>query len=157
MNESPVGVRLVALYEAAKGILVLLAGTGLLLLVHRDVQSMAERLVTHLHLDPAKRSPQIFLHVATEATPQRLRLLAAGALVYCLVRFAEAVGLWRNRQWAEWLGVVTGAIYVPFEAVAFVRRPGLEPLVALGLNLLIVAYLGLRLRERRGEPDPRAG
>jgi uncharacterized membrane protein (DUF2068 family) len=147
----------VAVYEAAKGVLVLLAGTGLLLLVHRNVQGMAERLVTHLHLDPAKRYPQIFLHVATEVTPQRLRLLAVGALVYCVARFAEAIGLWRDRPWAEWLGVVTGAIYVPFEAVAFARRPGLEPLVALGLNLVIVAYLGLRLRERRGEPDPRAG
>ena len=146
VDDSPVGLRTIALYEAAKGLVVLLAGSGLLLLVHRDVQAMAEQLVSHLHLDPARRYPRIFLHIATGATPARLRLLALGALVYSSVRFGEAYGLWRERRWAEWLGLVTGVIYVPFEARAFVRHPGLEPLVALAINAVIVLYLAARLR-----------
>lgn len=51
-----------------------------------------------------------------------------------------------DRRWAEWMGVVTGLVYVPFEAGALVRHPGLEPLTFLGLNLLIVLYLTSRLR-----------
>jgi len=132
---------MIAGYEAVKGVLVLVAGTGLLLLVHQDAQGLAERLVAHLHLDPAKRFPRIFLHVVTEVTPARLRWLAVGAVAYALVRFAEACGLWWERRWAEWLGVVTAAVYIPFEAEALLRRPGAEPLVALVLNLTVVLYL----------------
>jgi len=92
-----------------------------------DAQALAERLVTHLHLDPAKRVPRIFLQFMTEVTPGRLRWLALGAMAYALMRFAEAYGLWRGRRWAEWLGVVTAAVYIPFEAGALIRQPGAEP------------------------------
>ena len=146
VDDARIGLRTIALYEAAKGLVVLLAGSGLLLLVHRDVQAMAEQLVSHLHLDPAKRYPRIFLHLATGATPSGLRLVALGALIYAVVRFAEAYGLWREQRWAEWLGLVTGVIYVPFEARAFIRHPGLESVVALVINLGIVLYLAARLR-----------
>ncbi len=116
--------------------------------MHRDVQAFAERLVAHLHLNPASRYPRIFLHVASQASPGRLRWLALGAFVYSVVRFVEAGGLWRERRWAEWLGAATGAVYLPFEATALIRRPGPEPLIALVLNLGIVVFLGLRLRGR---------
>jgi uncharacterized membrane protein (DUF2068 family) len=142
------GLRVIALFEAAKGLAVLLAGTGLLILVHRDVQAAAERLVSHLHLDPASRYPRIFLSVATQVTPGWLRLIALGAAVYSTLRFAEAFGLWRARRWAEWLGVATGLIYVPFEVFALIRRPGVEPLVAIVLNLGIILFLGIQLRRR---------
>lgn len=140
-----IGLRLIALFEAAKGLVVLLAGSGLLLLVHRNVQAIAERVVLHLHLNPASRYPRIFLHLATEATGSRLRWLALGALVYSLLRLAEAVGLWGERRWAERLGVVSGAIYVPFEARALIVHPGPEPALALLVNLGVVVFLGARL------------
>jgi len=146
VDDSRIGLRTIALFEAAKGLVVLLAGSGLLLLVHRDVQAMAEQLVSHLHLNPAKHYPRIFLHSVTGATPSRLQLLALGALAYAAVRLAEAFGLWRERRWAEWMGLVTGVIYLPFEAGAFVRHRHLESLVALAINLAIVAYLAVRLR-----------
>lgn len=155
MIQGRMGIRLIASYEAAKGALVLVAGTGLLLLVHRDAQALAERLVTHLHLNPAKQVPRIFLHIMTEATPARLRWLAAGAVAYALMRFAEAYGLWQDRRWAEWLGVVTAAVYLPFEAGALIRHPGAEPLVALALNLTVVVYLAYVLRAGGpGGPPP---
>jgi len=144
-----IGIRAVAAYEAAKGLAVLLVGFGLFGLVHRDVEAAAERLVAHLHLDPASRYPRIFLDVAGRATPAGLRLLAAGALVYAIVRFVEAAGLWRLRPWAEWLGVITGVVYLPFELVACVRRPGPEPFLALLVNLAVVVFLWGALRARR--------
>ena len=146
-----IGLRLAAIFEAAKGLLVLVAGSGLLLLVHRDVEDYAERLIAHAHLNPASHYPRIFLKVATEATPARLRLIALGALIYAIVRFVEAVGLWHARRWAEWLGVASGLIYFPYEARAMIRRPGLEPLIALLLNLGVVLFLGLQLGSREAE------
>lgn len=84
------GLRTAAAFEALKGAAVLVAGSGLLLLVHRDAQAVAERFVMHLHLNPAARYPRIFIELATRSTGPHLRLLAAGALAYSLVRFIEA-------------------------------------------------------------------
>ena len=145
------GLRTIAVFEAVKGFAVLVAGTGFLLLVGRDVQGMAERFVRHLHLNPANRYPRIFVELAGKSSPDRLHWLAAGALVYSILRFAEAVGLWHGRRWAEWFGVATGLIYVPFELRALVGKPGPEPIVALITSLLIVLYLALRLWKGRSK------
>lgn len=145
-----VGLRLVGVFEAVKGLLVLLGGSGLLLLVNRDAQAIAERAIAHLHLNPASRYPRIFVHVASQATNARLRWLALGALIYAMLRLSEAAGLWTGRRWAEWLGVVSGLVYVPVELRAMIHRPGLEPAAALAINLGVVVFLAARLREASG-------
>ena len=137
------------MFEAAKGLLVLAAGSGLMLFIHHDWQDIAERLVAHLHLDPASRYPRIFVHFAEAATPGRIRLLAAGALVYAIARLSEAWGLWRARAWAEWIGVATAGIYLPFELRASIRRPAVEPIGALLTNLAVMAFLLWQLKRRR--------
>ncbi|MSR01323.1 MAG: DUF2127 domain-containing protein [Gemmatimonadetes bacterium] len=70
------GLRAVALLEAAKGLLVLAAGSGLLLLINRDVEALAERLLAHLHLNPAHHYPRVFLQIAGD--PTRAWLVAVG-------------------------------------------------------------------------------
>ncbi|UUZ68137.1 DUF2127 domain-containing protein [Polaromonas sp. P2-4] len=60
----PDGVRAVAALEAAKGILVLLAGFGLLSLIHHNAQQLAAQVLGHLHLNPANRYPRIFIDAA---------------------------------------------------------------------------------------------
>src|SRR5678815_3895868 len=91
-------MRTVALFEAAKGALVLLAGLGLLALINRDVQAIAEHLVRLSHLNPAAHYPRIFVDAASHVTNQRLWLLAAAAAAYALVRGVEAYGLWYERR-----------------------------------------------------------
>jgi len=141
-------LRVVALLEAIKGLLAVAVASGLLLLTPDDVQDVAERVVDHLHVDPATHYASVLLNFAGRATPEWMRLVAIGALVYAGFRIAEAIGLWRDKSWAEWLGVVTGLIYVPFEAYAFLHRPRPDPLVALLVNIGIVVFLGDRLRRR---------
>ena len=143
------GLRAIAILEAAKGLLVLISGSGLLLLVHRDAQAIAERLLLHLHMNPAHHYPHIFLQIATGASPGRLRLWALGAALYAILRFVEAVGLWHAKRWAEWFGVLTGLVYVPFEILSFVRRPNIEAVVALLISIGIILFLWLRLRRHQ--------
>ena len=135
------GLRAVAVYEAAKGALVLLAGFELLLLMHQDAQHFAEQLVAHLHLNPAKGYPRVFIDAATNVTDTRLWLLAGFALVYVGVRWTEAYGLWFAKRWAEWLAVVSGGIYVPAEAVEIVQGFTWTKILLLIVNVCIVAYL----------------
>ena len=143
------GVRIVAVVEAAKGVLVLAAGLELFALVHRDVQAIAERIVEHFHFNPASRYPRILLDAAGALTDERLVALAMGAIAYSTVRFSEAYGLWMQRRWAEWLAVVAGGLYIPIEIYEVARRVTWIRLGLLAVNVAIVVYLALVLWQTR--------
>ena len=144
------GVRLIAVFEAAKALLVLLAGFGLLTLIHHDVQALAARLIGRLHLNAANRYPQIFIDAASHLTDARLWLLAALAMIYATVRAAEAYGLWNERRWAEWIAVLSGAIYLPVELYELRQHITGIKIGALLTNLVIVAFIGWRLCRQKG-------
>jgi uncharacterized membrane protein (DUF2068 family) len=71
------------------------------------------------------------------------------ACVYVVVRLLEAYGLWNERVWGEWLGAVSGAMYVPFELRHLIHRPTLATAVVIALNLALVGFLGWQLWSRR--------
>jgi len=142
-------LRLVAVFELAKGALVLFAGLGLLAFVHRDIQDVAEELLLHLHLNPASRIPGVFLKLVERVASVDMWFLALGALTYATIRIAEGYGLWRDRAWAEWLGVASGLIYVPFEIYELGKGVTVLKLLTFALNILVVAVLADALWRRR--------
>ena len=127
--------------EAGKGLLVLLAGIGALSFIHEDLQALAERLVGHLHLNPASEYPRIFIEMAARLNGTRLATLAMLAACYALLRLIEAYGLWRSRRWAEWLAALSGGVYIPFELVEVFRGDLLLSLVALVVNVVVVGVM----------------
>ena len=135
------GLRVVSVFEAAKGLLVLLSGFGLLAYIHKDLHVAAERLVRHFHLNPASRYPRIFLDLADHVTDAQLWLLAFSALFYALARLVEAYGLWHERPWAEWFGLLMGAMYVPLEVFEIARGVTWPKTVLLVVNAGVVGYL----------------
>ncbi len=150
------GVRVVAAVEAAKGILVLAVGAGLFTLMHRDVEKIAEHIVMVFHLNPASRTPRIFLELADHATSTRLQLLALGALAYASLHLVEAYGLWRGWRWAEWLTIVAGSIYIPFELYELSKSVTWAKVGLLAVNLAIVIYLARVLwQTQRRSPELR--
>jgi len=147
------GERLIALFEAAKGLLVLIVGFGLLAVVHQDVEQLAEELVGHFHLNPASRYPRIFLDVTSHFSDLRMWLLATFAFCYASLRLAEAHGLWRGRRWAEWLAVASGTIYVPIELYELFTGLSWIKIATLTANIAIIAYMARVLwRSREGSP-----
>lgn len=138
-----------ALIEGAKGVLVLAAGFGLLSLIHRDVQAIAEEVVRHFHLNPASRCPRIFLQAIATLNSQRLWLLALAALLYASLRLVEAYGLWHTRLWAKYFGVITGAIYVPIEIYELFHGVTWSKALILAVNGAVVGYLTWDIRFRQ--------
>jgi uncharacterized membrane protein (DUF2068 family) len=146
-------LRAVASFELAKGLVVLLLGFGAVSLVHKDAWDAAEAVLRFLHVNPDHhRYAQVFLNLADNITDAKLWALAGGALAYSIIRFIEAYGLWRERTWAEWFALISGALYVPFEAYEVVRRTTPIHVAVLLINLGIVFYmLYLRLSARAEE------
>jgi uncharacterized membrane protein (DUF2068 family) len=143
-------LRTVALFEAAKGLLVLLVGLGLLRLVHKNLDDFAEQLIRFLHVTPGGRLSNLFVTAAGRATDKNLWALAAGALIYAVVRFAEAYGLWQDREWAEWFALLSGSMYLPWEIYSLLRHPHVIKWIVLSGNVAIVLYM-LVLRVQAGK------
>jgi len=140
---------IVAAIEAAKGAIVLLVGFGLLGLLHRDLPALGVEVVAHLHLNPAKKYPHIFLDLIASLNDRRLYFMAGMAALYSTVRFVEAYGLWRQKTWAEWLALVGGCIYLPLEIYEIHAKASIVHVSALLINLVVVVLMGLVLLQKR--------
>ena len=147
-------VRMAAVFEAAKGTMVLLTGFGVFMLLHKDLHQVAEQIVRHLHLNPAREYPKIFIDLISNMTDPQLVALAVSACIYSAVRLAEAYGLWHHRQWAEWFGALTGGIYIPAELYELIRKVTVVRLSIVIVNVLVVVSLSMALyrsRQRHNE------
>ena len=142
------GLRLIAIFEAFKGILVLLAGFGLLSFRHRNTQQFAEELVGHLHLDPVSRYPHIFIELSRNVSNAQLWMAAGLAFTYAAIRMAEAYGLWYQRRWAEWFAAASGGIYLPLEIYELFNGVSWIKLGTFLINVTIVAYMIYMLRRQ---------
>lgn len=71
------------------------------------------------------------------------RLLVTGVALsaYAALESVEMVGLWMTKRWAEYLTFVATAALLPLEIYELAARVSVLKIVALVLNLAIVAYL----------------
>jgi uncharacterized membrane protein (DUF2068 family) len=144
-HKAPLGLRTVAVFEFSKGLIVLIAGLGLLSLVHRDAQQIAEQLVTLIGVNPAHRYPRIFIDAASHLNDAKLWFFSAAALAYSTVRFVETYGLWHELPWAEWFAVISAGVWLPVELFHLYEKPGVLSLAVPLVNLGIVIYLAFLL------------
>lgn len=68
-------------------------------------------------------------------------VLIGTATAYAVVEGTEAVGLWRERRWAEYLTAVATAGFLPFEVHELAKRVTVLRVVALVVNLAVLVYL----------------
>ncbi|HSQ05589.1 MAG TPA: DUF2127 domain-containing protein [Burkholderiales bacterium] len=142
-------LRAIALFEAIKGVSALAALIGVLDLMHHDVRHLAIELIGHFGLNPDARYPSILLHYADLLPHANVQSLVILALAYITARLLESYGLWNDRAWGEWLGALSGGIYVPFEVVHLMHRPSVITEVVLAANVFVVSFLLNRLWRRR--------
>ncbi len=140
-------LRMVASLELGKGLIVLLAACGVLLLVRReDPWDIADSLLRLLHISPDHHFAQVFLDWADSLTEAKILTVAAVAVSYSVLRFVEAYGLWYARAWAEWIALVSGAIYLPFEIYKVAHRQSLFHISVLLVNVAVVLYMVYELK-----------
>jgi len=68
------------------------------------------------------------------------------ALAYTVLEAVEAVGLWMEKRWAEYLTVIATASLLPLEVYELVERITVLRIGALLVNLAILIYLIVRKR-----------
>ena len=137
------GLRTVATLEFVKGILVLATAFGFLEIIRKniDLEDAAQNLLYFLHIDPDRKLSQALVGAAGRMMDADVATVLGIAAVYSTLRFIESYGLWRQRVWAEWLAIVSGAVYLPFELYSLIRRPTLVHWIILLINIAVVAYV----------------
>jgi uncharacterized membrane protein (DUF2068 family) len=70
-----------------------------------------------------------------------LHLVGLGVLGYAALEGVEAVGLWLQKRWAEYLTLIATALFIPLEVYEVVHKGSPLKVIALIVNVAIVAYL----------------
>jgi uncharacterized membrane protein (DUF2068 family) len=76
----------------------------------------------------------------------KLYLAGVAIAVYALLLAVEAVGLWRGRRWAEYLTFLETAVFVPFEIDELTKAVTTLRVLAIVINLAVLAYLLVKKR-----------
>jgi uncharacterized membrane protein (DUF2068 family) len=98
---------------------------------------------------PAHSAKHGFLHEVDRLfslDSSTIRLVGAVVLLYAVVEGLEAVGLWLQKRWAEYLTFIATAALLPLEVYELSRRLSPLKVVTLVLNIAVVAYLLLAKR-----------
>jgi uncharacterized membrane protein (DUF2068 family) len=150
-NRLPIGLRTIALFEAAKGILALAAACGLLSLRHTDLHAVTDAFLLRHGIDPERHYTRMVIESAARATNHHAGQIAVFCFAYALIRLAEGYGLWWGKHWAEWFAVISAGVYLPFEFYHFTLHPRPFTGGVIIFNLALIYYLGTLLARQRAQ------
>jgi uncharacterized membrane protein (DUF2068 family) len=146
-------LRLIAIDRAFH--FVVLDGLGVLVLLfaadRATLRSTFYKVITDLQGGVAASQSHAhgLLHEIDNAfttSSSHLHLVGAVLLVYGAVEGIEAVGLWYQRRWAEYLTFLVTASLLPLEIYELVNRATVFKTIAFVINVAVVFYL---LRAKR--------
>jgi uncharacterized membrane protein (DUF2068 family) len=140
---------LIALFKLVKAALLIAVGVGALKLLHKDVAGAVEHWVELLRLDPNNHYIDTALEKASNLTPDKIKELGLGSIVYAGLFLTEGIGLWLEKRWAEWLTVIITSSLIPIEIYEIYRHQTAIKIAVLLINIAIVAYLLYRIRDKR--------
>jgi uncharacterized membrane protein (DUF2068 family) len=146
-SRSRILLRTIAAFKFVKALLLVVAGAGVLHLVHRDVGSLAEHLVEKFHMDPGKPYVAHALSRVSNVTPKQLHEIGIVVFIYAGLFLLEGIGLWSLKRWGEWItAVITGSL-LPLEIYESIHHPTVLRVAVLLMNAAIVVYLVRRIRQ----------
>ena len=141
-------LRILAAYKLFKALTLDVAGIGALrLLHHNDADTVITHLAAKLGLRPGGRYLDLALAKLANIPPQDFRDLGIGSFVYAALFLTEGIGLWLMKPWAEWFTAIITASLIPLEILEIHHEPTLPHVIVLLINVVVVAYLVLRIRK----------
>lgn len=141
------GLAAIAVFKLVKGTLLLLLGLGLLKLMHADIATLFSRLIEALHLNADSRIIHALVLKVDALQPHSVLVAALVSLGYAGMLLLEGVGLWLERSWAAYLTVISTSLLLPFELYEVIDRVSILRVGVLVLNLVIVLYLLIQLKQ----------
>jgi len=150
-RERTLTIHLISVEKTIKAVVLLLVGLKLISLFDQDVHARAADFVTRHGIDIGNRYVHVFLERLVGVTNSQIVTWSVVAFVYSTVLLIEALGLWFQKRWAEYLTAVSTALLIPLEVYEIWERFTWVRIAALVINIFIVWYLATRLRDEKKE------
>jgi uncharacterized membrane protein (DUF2068 family) len=150
-----VGLKVIGVLKLISGAMALLVGIGVFRFLGHDPGPRAERIVSHLGLDPHNYVIHAAISRITGIDRTHLHAIEAGTFFYAALHTVEGIGLILGYHWAEYLVIVATGSLVPFEIYEIARRFTPIRVALFVLNVAIVIYLIITLRKDRRERSHR--
>lgn len=145
------GLWLVIASKAVASVLLLVAFALLLRAGTHDPTDEGSKVLGAIFKGSPPNIAVNFLVSATGGlTSEKAYRLAGATLAYAILEAVEAVGLAKQKHWAEWLTVLVTASLIPFEVIELVKEPSAMKVGTLVMNAAILVFLIVRLvRDRQ--------
>jgi uncharacterized membrane protein (DUF2068 family) len=137
---------LIGVFKLLKGAALIVAGFGLLRLLHRDVAATVNHWIEVLRVDPDNRHIHGMLLRVFNVTPKQLRELSVGTFIYAAIFTTEGVGLLSRKHWAEYMTLISTGLFLPLEIYELMNHFTWVKVGVTVVNALIVVYLALRIK-----------
>jgi uncharacterized membrane protein (DUF2068 family) len=147
-------LRLIAIFKLFKAVSLIMVGIGALHLLHdNNAADFIAHLAARIGLNPGSRYLDDALAKIANLPGKDFKDLGIGSFVYAALFLTEGIGLWLMKPWAEWFtAIITGSL-VPLEIFEIHRHPTLTKVVLLVINIAVVGYLVIRIRNERSEAN----
>ena len=142
------GLVLIAAYKLLGALLFIAIGVGALRLLHQDIDDVVWRIIGDLKMNPESRIVNFIFEKAELLNDPILRRIGLGAFCYAAVGILEAIGLYLEKAWGEFLTLIITASFLPFEVHELMRRLTWMRMGLFVANILVLLYLIWMLGER---------
>jgi uncharacterized membrane protein (DUF2068 family) len=142
------GLVLIAVYKLLGALLFVAIGVGALRLLHHDIDDFVWRIIGDLKMNPESRFVNFLFEKAELLNDPILRRIGLAAFSYAAISVLEAIGLYLEKVWGEFLTLIITASFLPFEIHEVMRRLTWVRAGLMLANLLVLFYLIWMLGER---------
>jgi uncharacterized membrane protein (DUF2068 family) len=146
------GLVLIAAYKLLLALFFIALGVGALRMVGKDVGDVLFRIASDLKFNPEGRFVNFILDRASLLDDPMLRRIGFGAFCYAAIGIAEAIGLYLEKAWGEYLTLIITASFLPWEILEVVRRHTTQRVGLLVVNIAVLIYLSKLVWERQRSP-----
>lgn len=148
-------VRMIAAFRFIKSVLFIISALAALQIVRAGAVRRVTGWISQMPFATQHEFVQRAVAKITQIPPKRIAELAIALILYAALFMTEAIGLWMDKVWAEWLTIVATVSFIPFEVYETLKGATPSKIGILVLNVAIVVYLvWRRATDHRGRNLP---
>ncbi len=148
-----IGLLLIAAYKFLGALVIALVGFGALHLIGKDVGDILSSLVINLRFNPESRFVNFILDKAELLNDPMLRRIGLAAFCYAGLGILEAIGLYLEKIWGEYLTLIITASFLPWEIRELLHRVTEIRIALFAINVAVLVYLVGIVYHRHWKPS----
>ena len=142
-------LRLIAALKLLEAVTLVVVGVVAFQLIHEDLAQTIAGWAKAIGVDADNRFLVGVLSRLPMVTEGKLELLGVVTFCYAGLFATEGVGLLFRKRWAEYLTVITTALFLPVEIYELIQEASALKAALLLVNTVIVIYLIVLLWRQR--------